>query len=230
MPTTPPALSAILPFPALAERAAGTYNANAYACLNAWAITYGPQLAALAANAYANANDAFDSATAAENSSQNAATQASLAAASAIAAASAGPAWVSGTIYTLGQCVYSPVNYQIYRRTTAGAGTTDPSADNTNWALVGGAMQLVLASGTAQAASSGCHYALTNVAATTVTLPASPPAGSTVWVTPCNGLATNILARNGQNIMSLAEDMTIDNMSVTVELRYINSTVGWRLI
>lgn len=64
--TTPPALSAIPAFPALSERAAGTYNANAYACLNHWAATGGPQLAALAANVFANATDAAGSATAAE--------------------------------------------------------------------------------------------------------------------------------------------------------------------
>ena len=42
--------------------------------------------------------------------------------------------WVSGTTYTEGAVVWSPVNFAGYRRKTTGAGTTDPSSDPTNWA------------------------------------------------------------------------------------------------
>lgn len=42
--------------------------------------------------------------------------------------------WVSGTTYAVGKVVMSPAdNYQLYVRVVAGAGTTDPSADATNW-------------------------------------------------------------------------------------------------
>ena len=41
--------------------------------------------------------------------------------------------WVSGTTYTAGTVVWSPINYQSYRRKTDGAGTTDPSSDTANW-------------------------------------------------------------------------------------------------
>lgn len=49
-------------------------------------------------------------------------------------------AWVSGTTYAIGDTRYSPIDFQTYRRTTSGAGTTDPSADSANWtkALVAG--------------------------------------------------------------------------------------------
>ena len=127
--TTPPALSAIPAFPALSERAAGTYNANAYACLNHWAATGGPQLAALAANLAANANDAEGNASAAATA-KTAAEQAQAAA----EAASAATKWVSGTTYAEGVVVWSPADFASYRRKTTGAGTTDPSADSTNWA------------------------------------------------------------------------------------------------
>jgi microcystin-dependent protein len=43
--------------------------------------------------------------------------------------------WISGTTYALGDPVWSPANGQTYRRLIAGAGTTDPSADATNWVL-----------------------------------------------------------------------------------------------
>lgn len=41
--------------------------------------------------------------------------------------------WVSGTTYAIGDVRWSPANSVSYRRRTAGAGTTDPSADATNW-------------------------------------------------------------------------------------------------
>ena len=47
--------------------------------------------------------------------------------------------WVSGTTYAQGDVEWSPINFFSYRRKVAGAGTTDPSADPTNWALVSGA-------------------------------------------------------------------------------------------
>lgn len=48
------------------------------------------------------------------------------------------PKWVSGTTYAEGFIVWSPITYLAYRRKTAGAGTTDPSSDTTNWAQAAG--------------------------------------------------------------------------------------------
>ena len=80
------------------------------------------------------------------------------------------------------------------------------------------------------AAVAGQHVVCTNAAAVTITLPAAPTAGQTVWVTPGNGRTDNVIARNGNPIMGLAEDMTIDNTNATVELRFLNATLGWRLV
>ncbi|HLP97498.1 MAG TPA: hypothetical protein VK149_03535 [Sideroxyarcus sp.] len=44
--------------------------------------------------------------------------------------------WVSGTTYALDKLVISPITGRTYKRIIAGAGTTDPSADGTNWQLV----------------------------------------------------------------------------------------------
>jgi hypothetical protein len=41
--------------------------------------------------------------------------------------------WVTGTTYAIGDRVWSPADFLDYRRKTAGAGSTDPSADSTNW-------------------------------------------------------------------------------------------------
>lgn len=43
------------------------------------------------------------------------------------------PAWVSGATYGYGVVVASPTDDNLYMRRVAGAGTTDPSADTTNW-------------------------------------------------------------------------------------------------
>ena len=43
------------------------------------------------------------------------------------------PLWVSGRTYPKGWAVRSPANLQSYVRKVAGAGDTDPSADNDNW-------------------------------------------------------------------------------------------------
>jgi hypothetical protein len=104
------------------------------------------------------------------------------------------------------------------------------------WAVIGGiaaasgggSLAVVVVTGTTQAAAADTHYVLTNVGITTVTLPASPASGSTVWVTVANGLSTNVIARNGQTIMGLAEDLTINRANVTVPLRFVNSS--WRLV
>jgi hypothetical protein len=44
--------------------------------------------------------------------------------------------WVSGTSYTAGDVRWSPADQLAYRRLTTSAGTTDPSADPTNWKLI----------------------------------------------------------------------------------------------
>jgi hypothetical protein len=93
------------------------------------------ELTAYIANAYANAVDAASSAVSAAASSSSASDSASSASANAVAAAASAGAsvWVSGTTYALGDARYSPINVQVYRRIVAGAGTTDPSLDATNW-------------------------------------------------------------------------------------------------
>ncbi len=87
---------------------------------------------------------------------------------------------------------------------------------------------VAVVAGTTQAAVAGSHYILTG-AACTVTLPATPTSGNTVWVTWTNSLSTNVIARNAQTIMGLAEDMTLDAVTNgTVQLRFVNSS--WRIL
>jgi hypothetical protein len=101
-------------------------------------------------------------------------------------------------------------------------GTTQTSAAT-------GAPSLNTVSGTTVTAIKDNHYILTNASATTVTLPASPANGDIVWVTVVNDRVDNVIARNGQILQGLSEDMTLDNQYASAQLRYINSTYGWRL-
>ena len=135
----------------------------------------------------------------------------------------------------------TPTNGQIdigngsgFTRATLTAGT--------NISITNGAGSITIAStatsqptlnvvtGTTQSAVANNQYVLTNASATTVTLPGSPSAGDIVWVTVGNGRTDNVIARNGQNIMGLAEDMTLNNQYTAVQLRFVDATRGWRMV
>jgi len=121
---------ALTPIPTFPPIGSGTFNADAYAWAVFMAGTHQTELDALVVAVDADAATASGAAATATTKATEASNSAAAAAA---AAASAGAVlWVSGTTYTLGYLVYSPFNYQVYRR-IAGAGTTDPSADATNW-------------------------------------------------------------------------------------------------
>lgn len=74
-------------------------------------------------------------------------------------------------------------------------------------------------------AAAGTFYVLT--ASLTLTLPATPTAGDTVKVQNSSGTVTAVIARNGSNIMSLAENMTLNANYVSVTLVYADATRGW---
>jgi hypothetical protein len=104
------------------------------------------------------------------------------------------------------------------------------TSNGTTWTSApagGGLPELNVVSGTSQTAVKSNQYVLTNAAATTLTLPSSPTAGDVVWVTVANGRVDNVVARNGQKIQSISEDMILDAAYAAVQLRYVNSTIGW---
>ena len=136
--------------------------------------------------------------------------------------------WVAATNYTIGNTVYSPVNFRVYRARTAGVDATDPSANPTKWGLVDGGLPVSVVTGTTQTAVNGYHYILTNVAATAVTLPTGPTSGDTVWVSVANSLITNSILQGGQTIMGISDSLIIDDPYATVRLRFVFST--WRLV
>ena len=61
----------------------------------------------------------------------------------------------------------------------------------------------------------------------TLDLPASPTAGDMVMFANRSATATPVIGRNGQNIMGLAENMTVDSVNYFGTLVYADATRGW---
>jgi hypothetical protein len=82
---------------------------------------------------------------------------------------------------------------------------------------------VITASATAVA---GTHYYL-NGSNITLTLPASPVAGDQVGISEVAGNVNNTIARNAQNIMSLAENLILDRRYGSFILVFVDATRGW---
>jgi lipoprotein-anchoring transpeptidase ErfK/SrfK len=78
----------------------------------------------------------------------------------------------------------------------------------------------------------GRRYFVDTTAARTLTLPASPTLGQEIVIFDASGSAgtNNItIARNGNNINSVADNAIIDVDKAAAVLIYTGSTIGWRL-
>ena len=89
------------------------------------------------------------------------------------------------------------------------------------------AYDTVNAGGTATATNRQVRYVTSD--SQTITLPSSPSAGNEVVVINGNFTGTTV-ARNGSNIMSLGENMTLDIAYAAVTFLYVDSTRGWIVI
>jgi hypothetical protein len=138
------------------------------------------------ANALEVAVDADAVAAAASAASAASSVTAAQAAEAGAAAAANVTKWVSGTTYTEGAVVWSPINFLSYRRRTTGGGTTDPSADSTNW---------VQAAGTGNVTLNGIET-LTNKTITAPTISAPTVSGITALNGPVNGVLVAVPALN----------------------------------
>jgi len=75
-------------------------------------------------------------------------------------------------------------------------------------------------------AVSGNHYYI-SAAGVQLTLPSSPSVGDRVGVSEIAGDTTSSILRNGNNIMGLSEDLTIDTAYFVTILTYIDASNGW---
>lgn len=120
--------------------------------------------------------------------------------------------WVSGSSYDLDDIVWSPINYLAYICIVATNGTTDPSADTTNWTLFGASKIKSIQRGTTSV--SGSNVTATSTVTAVVTgkaelrmLGASSTGAQEVRVTLTN--STTITATRSQ---------TADSVTVSWEL------------
>lgn len=135
--------------------------------------------------------------------------------------------WVSGTTYTAGANVWSPINYQTYRRISTGAGTTDPSADAVNWQAitsgltandlsggVQGSLPYQAATGdTAMLAPSTAGYFLTTNGAGANPAWVAPPAGGPNGITTTTPMTANITLTSSSNQVQVVAP-TSDGLSI----------------
>ena len=131
----------------------------------------------------------------------------------------------SGAVWAMGTITAPAVKIT----TGAGAGkvfTSDAEGAGT-WQTPAGGKTISVISGNTNAVKDTL-FVLT--ATLTLTLPASPAAGDTIRVSNLSGTTTAVIARNGNKIMNLAEDLTIDKLNAGLELTFINATYGWVII
>lgn len=108
------------------------------------------------------------------------------------------------------------------------SGTTYLRGDGT-WATVTAGGFTISVVGTDFTAAANYYYVCT--ASLTIILPASPTAGDKIMIGNfVSGGGNQLLSRNGNNIMALAEDMTIDVDKYTVTIEYVDATRGWTII
>lgn len=169
-----PPMTDVPSFPALSERAGGTYNGKAFDFATHMADTFNGELTAVATSAMQNATEAQLKAATAEAAALTA--TASMQAAIAAVGVSA---WVSGQTYQLNTCAISQVNFQTYRRRVAGAGTLDPANDSANWRILAGNGAFVPAAvvGTSIDLRTGKYFTKTVAGAVNLTFDNCPPDG-----------------------------------------------------
>ena len=177
-------------------------------------------------------------------SSAASAVTASTAAAGATAAANV-TKWISGTTYTEGVMVWSPITYLSYRRKSTGGGTTDPSSDSTNWAQAAGTGDVTLT--TAQtftgtktfSGTSSTQAIVLNDAAEVATVSATAATGTIAYdITTQSVLyytsnasanwTVNFRASSGTSLntlMSTGQSMTVAFLVTQGSTAYYNSAV-----
>lgn len=229
-PVTPPTITALPTPPTRSDPASFAERGDTF--LGALPA-FGTQANALAANAYANAVDAAGSAAGADTArglAQDAQGAAQLAVQQA-AAATAAPLWAPGT-WAQGAVAWSPSTRWVYRRRGAtGVSTLDPAADPVHWTLAAPAdLPVLTVGGTTATMSPGARYSLVNPAATTATLPASPQPGDVVAVVATNLRRDNTVARNGQLIEGLAENLVLNRLGAAIGLAFVGGARGWAIV
>lgn len=187
-----------------------------------------PGVNASAQNAYTNALAAYDAV--AQATAQAAAAAAYAAAAQAALVTTGIETWVSGTTYAINTRVLSPDNGRVYTRLIAGAGTTDPSTDTTNWSIFGGSLTIIEVTGNMTAVPNTLYVMTGNYQ---LTFPAVGTLlkGDTILVSNASGLKTSTINIGSAKLrgQTLSDGIiTVNDIHTRFELSWSgNTTYGW---
>ena len=123
---------------------------------------------------------------------------------------------------------------KLLGRSTASAGAIEEITIGSGLSLTGGTLSATgpTLSYTTTATSktlSNNEICTVTASSQTITLPASPSTGWQAGVSVAGTFTDTVIAPNGSNIMSLAENMTVDKANISVTLVYIDATRGWRI-
>ena len=131
--------------------------------------------------------------------------------------------WVSGSQYNVGNIVLSQIDWQQYIRITNGAGTTDPSADTTNYRPAAPRVIKLIQRGVATPSGSS---------ELVVTVSAFNPARAVLNLLTYAG--NSVEGRDSQNRISLrvinSTSIGISSSSVIVSLTTTPLPCSWELI
>ena len=72
------------------------------------------------------------------------------------------------------------------------------------------------------------EFLLVTAAGKTITLPSAPTAGQSVVYISVGNFVNTVVNRNGNKIMGLAQDMTINVANTTITFMYHGTAAGWR--
>ena len=96
----------------------------------------------------------------------------------------------------------------------------------------GGLTWSVVATNTSAVAGNG-YLVDCSAAVRTITLPTSPTAGDEIHVSDFTGSSSSFnitIARGGESIDSVAEDLIVNINKATVKLVYANASIGWAIL
>ena len=107
------------------------------------------------------------------------------------------------------------------------SGTTVINNDKELGSGLNSVFDVVSTTATSKTLANREHCTVT-AAGQTITLPISPIAGNEV-VSIVGNFTDTIVARNGSNIMDLAEDITLDKAYAAMNFLFVDATRGWRV-
>lgn len=147
----------------------------------------------------------------------------------AVAGASAAK-WVSGNSYDEGDTAWSPLNFKAYRAKQATSGTTDPSLDTTNWALINGLGDLDDENTHFLGSIKETVYSITDGASVDI-----DPANGTwqTWVLGANRTPNSLTLESGQYVIVFFDDGSGFSVDLSAEVdQWIGAqpalaTTGW---